>query len=109
MSTTENWTSRKKWKARVTFYTEVANPFNFSKIEPPAIIMPFHSNDIPEEFQNWSLIAEKASEIVVEKGRRCCECLVAFLEESADVCLKVGLTGMYINGSTAIASVVIHD
>lgn len=102
----EKWEVRKKWKARVTFFTEVTNPFNF---KPAAIILPFRSNDIPEEFQNWSLIAEKVGEITTEKGRRSCECLVAFLEESADVCLRTGLVGMYINGSTAIASVVIHD
>lgn len=105
----EKWKARKKWKARVSFFTEVTNPFNFNKMEPPAIILPFNSNDIPPEVQNWSLVAEKASEVIVDKGRRCCECLVAFLEESADVHLRPGLTGMFLMGSSAIASVTIHD
>jgi hypothetical protein len=96
--------TQEKLRARVTFYSEKL-PFNFPNREPPAIIMPFQSEGLPTEYQNWSLVAEKESEVEVAGGRRFCYCRVSYLAPEAAHLLKPGLTGIYINGKQAVASV----
>lgn len=96
-------------RARVSLYFE-GIPFNFRHDDPPKIILPFYSPDIPEVYRNWSLVSKKDGEVLVENGRRYVMCRIEFVNPEPNIYLKPGLFGYYVpDGKTCIASVEVLD